>query len=124
MRRLSCFRGVNASPDGAIPRKHGRRRKIKRSVSPEGFSPFPKFPFTIFNPRNDQPAKKKRLFDQGLANGVATDEDWNEFAVAHYQDEEMENARREAVKLKLGYECSVEQLQSKLQEIAENLETK
>ena len=29
------------------------------SPSPEGFSPFPKFPFTIFNPRNGQPAKKK-----------------------------------------------------------------
>ena len=41
------------------PRKHGKRREIKRSVSPEGFSPFPKFPFTIFNPRNEQLVTKK-----------------------------------------------------------------
>gem|GEM_PF-5933639 len=61
-------------------------------------------------------------FLRRLADGSGSPSEWEKFATTHFDDEQMETARKLAVKHQLGYGCEQDTLYKTLIAIAESLE--
>ena len=64
-------------------------------------------------------------FIRNVANGTHSQQDWERIAVNHYCDEAMEAARRELVKICLGYAGNLNQntRSSRIRSLADKLAT-
>jgi hypothetical protein len=64
-------------------------------------------------------------FIRKVADGTHSQQDWERIAVNHYHDKEMENARRELVRICLGYAGNLDQTArfKRILSLADELET-